>query len=143
MTREILEEAKALEKASSKKAIDAVNTFFTENPNARVCVMEIEGAPQKALQAATQHIVKTYQRAAYLFSADKAEGKVTHVNIMPKTDVSKTFSCKQWIANVSKVIGGRGGGKDESCSGLGTEVSKLQEAIEEAKKSYKDALGGL
>lgn len=143
ITREILEETKAQEKASSKKAIDAVTAYFTENPNARVCVLEIEGAPQKALQAATQHVAKTYQRAAYLFSVDKAEGKVTHVNLLPKTDVSKTFSCKQWIANVSKVLGGRGGGKDETSQGVGTEVDKVQEAMEEAKRSYKEALGSL
>lgn len=143
VTREINEDAKAQEKASSKKALDVVTAYFTENPNARVCVMEIEGAPQKALQAATQHIAKTYQRAAYLFSADKDEGKVIHVNQLPKTDVSKTFSCKQWMADVSKVVGGRGGGKDEACSGVGSEVSKVQEAIEQAKKSYQDALGSL
>lgn len=143
VTREILEEAKALEKASSKKAVDAVTAFFTENPNARVCVLEIDDAPQKALQAATQHIAKAYQRAAYLFSVDKAEGKVAHVNLLPKTDVSKTFSCKQWMTDVSKVLGGRGGGKDESCSGVGTDVAKVQEAIEEAKKSYKVAFGSL
>jgi alanyl-tRNA synthetase len=143
LTSEIADEAKAVEKAAGKKAVDAVTAFFTENPNARVCVMEIEGASQKALQAATQHIAKAYQRAAYLFSVDKAEGKVIHINMLPKTDVSKTFSCKQWIADVSKVLGGRGGGKDESSQGVGTEIGKIQEAIEVAKKSYQDALGSL
>lgn len=108
-----------------------------------MCVLEIDGAPQKALQAATQHIAKAYQKAAYLFSVDKSEGKVLHVNLLPKSDISKTFSCKQWIANVSKVLGGRGGGKDEGCQGVGTDISKVSEAIEEAKKSYKEALGSL
>lgn len=140
----MVEETKALEKAASKKAVDTVTAFFTENPNARVCVMEVDaGSNTKAVQAATQHIAKQYQRAAYLFSVDKAEGKVLHINLLPKTDVSKTFNAKTWLADISKILGGKGGGKDEGGQGVGTEVSKVGEAIEEAKKLYEKALGSL
>jgi len=144
ITKALTEENKALEKAVAKQAVDAVTAFFTDNPNARVCVMELDvGGNLRALQAAIQHIGKQYQRAAYLFSADKAEGKVTHVDLLPKADVSKSFNAKIWLAEVSKVIGGRGGGKDESGQGIGTEVGKVSEAVEEAKKVYEKATGSL
>lgn len=143
LTREILDEQKAGEKAATKKAIDEIDAFFAKNPNARVCVLSIEGAPQKALQAALTHVTKMYQRAAYLFAPDATEKKVIHVNLLPKPDVSKTFGCKQWIADVSQVIGGRGGGKDESAQGVGTELNKLPEAIEKAARSYEAAIGSL
>ena len=133
-----------LERAESKKAVDAVTDFFTANPNARVCVLEVDvGSMTKALQAALQHVTKQYQRAAYLFSVDKAEGKVVHVNLLPKGEVSKTFNCKEWIAAVSKIVGGRGGGKDESAQAIGTDNTKVQEAIQEAKAYYEKGQGSL
>jgi len=144
LTKELVEEAKVLERAESKKAVDAVTDFFTANPNARVCVLEVDvGSMTKALQAALQHVTKQYQRAAYLFSVDKAEGKVVHVNLLPKGEVSKTFNCKEWIGAVSKIVGGRGGGKDEGAQAIGTDVTKVQEAIQEAKAYYEKGQGSL
>lgn len=144
LMKEMIDEVKASEKAESKKAVDAVTEFFTNNPNARVCVMQIDvGSTAKALQAAIQHIAKQYQRAAYLFSVDKEDGKVLHYNLLPKTDVSKQFNAKEWINAIAKIVGGRGGGKDDGAQGVGSEVGKVGEAIEEAKKLYEQAMGSL
>jgi alanyl-tRNA synthetase len=144
LTREITEENKAIEKAATKSATDAVNAFFTENPNARVCVLEVDaGGNAKALQVALGHVTKQYQRAAYLFTVDKEEGKVVHMNTLPKSDVSKTFNAKEWMSAISSIVGGRGGGRDDGAQGVGSEPSKVKEAVAEAKKLYEKAMGSL
>ena len=141
ISKEIVDEAKAFEKGASQVAIDSVTAFFTENPNARLCVQELDvGGNSKALQAAIQHINKKYQRAAYFFTVDHEEGKVIHMNSLPKSDISQNFNAKEWIRAVSDIIGGRGGGKDDSAQGVGTDPAKVQRAIEEAKQSYNQAL---
>ena len=144
LIREITEENKAIEKAATKTAVDAVTAFFTENPNARVCVLEINaGGNTKALQMALGHVTKQYQRAAYLFTVDKDEGKVIHMNTLPKSDVSKAFNGKEWISAISAIVGGRGGGKDDGAQGVGNEPSKVQESVAEAKNLYEKAIGSL
>lgn len=142
-TKEIMDEAKAVEKAATKRGTDAVDAFFKENPNARVCVLELQGATGKPIQATINHVVKQYGRAAYFFTVGEDKDKVAHMNVLPKGEASKQFNAKEWMSGVSKIIGGRGGGKDESAQGVGSEVGKVGEAIEEAKKLYQQAVGSL
>ena len=75
-------------------------------------------------------------KAAFLISADQSEGKVLYLASIPKTDVSKEFNAKIWLASVADLLKGKGGGKDESGQGIGSEVSKVGEAVELAKKAY-------
>ena len=138
----MMEETKAQEKAAIKAATDKIDAFFTENPNARVCILQLDvDGNSKALSTALQHVTKKYQRAAYLFSVDETEGRVAHCNILPKSDVSKAFNAKQWLDGVTKILGGRGGGKDESAQGVGVEAAKVDEAVAQATEAYKQALG--
>lgn len=72
----------------------------------------------------------------------------------------KKVDAKVWLAEVSKVLGGKvsrgvvrcsdgsltslgftqGGGKDDSCSGFAPNVDKLKEALEIAKSFYEAAI---
>lgn len=142
LIKEMQEESKVAEKAATKQAIDAVDAFFKENPNARVCVMQLENATGKPLQNAVGHVTKQYSRAAYFFTVGD-DNKVAHMNALPKAEVSKAFNAKEWANGISKIVGGRGGGKDESAQGIGSEVGKVGEALEEAKRLYKEAIGSL
>lgn len=78
---------------------------------------------------------KSLGKAIYVFSPDEA--KVAHVNFVPK-DVLSKLNAKIWLAEVSKVIGGKGGGKDDSATGVGSEVDKISVAVEAARKIYKE-----
>lgn len=80
-------------------------------------------------------------------------GKVAHVNFLPKEVLDrKVINAKEWLAEVSKIVGGKvsqtqlnlvqelidqGGGKDDSASGVGSEIEKISEAMEVAKSIYK------
>lgn len=57
------------------------------------------------MQAGTAQ-AKTLAKAVYLFSVTE-DGKVTHLNFLPKSDISKTFTAKTWIGTVSAIIGGK------------------------------------
>lgn len=45
-------------------------------------------------------------KAAYLFAVG-ADGKVYHVNALPKSETSASFNAKKWLDLVSEVIGGK------------------------------------
>ena len=79
---------------------------------------------------------KTLGKAAYFFSVSD-DNKVAHLNLVPKSEISKEFSAKTWLAAVSAIVGGKGGGKDDGAQGFGTEPSKVDEAIKEAERIYK------
>ncbi|GAA5902072.1 hypothetical protein JCM5296_006596 [Sporobolomyces johnsonii] len=79
---------------------------------------------------------KALNKAAYFFSVSD-DGKVAHLNVVPKAEISSAFSAKTWFAAVSAIVGGRGGGKDDAAQGFGTEPSRVDEAIAEAEKLYQ------
>lgn len=79
---------------------------------------------------------KTLGKAAYFFSVSD-EGKVAHLNLVPKSEISKEFSAKIWFNAIAAIVGGKGGGKDDGAQGFGTEPSRVDEAIAEAERIYK------
>lgn len=68
------------------------------------------------------------------------------------------IDAKTWLAEVSKVLGGKvsfilhtegetkltrkGGGKDDSAVGVGSEVGKIDEAVAVARKVFKTKVEG-
>lgn len=53
---------------------------------------------------------------------------------------SKGASAAKWASSVSKVVGGKAGGKEPTAIGNGTEVGKVDEGVEEARR-YLEGLG--
>ncbi|KAM0789420.1 hypothetical protein ACM66B_000245 [Microbotryomycetes sp. NB124-2] len=131
----ITDAARALEKEHSKQAVDAVSAYFKEHADASVFVQHLDVAGNaKVLQAAAAQ-AKALDRAAFLFSTMN-DDKVAYVNFVPKSAISKTFTAKLWAAPVSTILGGKGGGKDESAQGVGLEASKLNDALVEAERAW-------
>ncbi|KAK4699029.1 alanyl-tRNA synthetase, partial [Phenoliferia sp. Uapishka_3] len=151
----VADAATALTKQQSKQATETVTTYFAENADAKVLVCRLDvGGNVKVMQAATLQ-AKALNKAAYFFSTSD-DGKVVHLNFVPKEEITKSFSAKTWIQPVSAILGGKvqqflgpkegcelticclykGGGKDESTQGVGTEVDKVDEAIAEATKVF-------
>lgn len=99
--------------------------------------MKGQANDEQTLGAATA-VGKSLSKAVYVFSPDEETGKVAHVNYVPKEILSsKKLDAKVWLTEVSKVIGGKGGGKDDSATGVGSEGAKINEAVEEARRVYK------
>ncbi|KLT44339.1 putative alanine-tRNA ligase [Cutaneotrichosporon oleaginosum] len=138
LSQELAAAQKAQMATDQKVLTDAVAKYFAENPNENVFVGAFDlGSNPKVLQAGTAAATKA-GKAAYIISTDKAAGKVAHTNALPKASVSKAFDCKLWLAEVSKVLGGKGGGKPESATGVGSNLDKVDEAVAAATKMYKD-----
>lgn len=97
---------------------------------------------------------RNLNKSAYFFSISSEDQKVSHSSTVPKDAITKEFNAKLWMAKVIEVLGGRvsiffscvfealliklsffqGGGKDDSSQGVGTDASKISEAIEVATK---------
>ena len=77
-----LEEQKAIQKAETKKATEAVTVFFAREENAakKVLVQKLPiGANAKAVGEALNFVKgKRKDKNVYLFAADEAEGRVVH-----------------------------------------------------------------
>ncbi|GAA6034541.1 hypothetical protein JCM8097_005384 [Rhodosporidiobolus ruineniae] len=136
----IADAARAQEKEQGKQIADQVTAYFKENPDSPVMVARLDAANgnpkimQHGLNAA-----KTLGKAAYFFGVTSdSPAKVAHLNLVPKDQISKEFNAKTWFAEVSKIVGGKGGGKDDGATGFGTEADKVEEAIELAKKLHAE-----
>ncbi|KAG9036604.1 Alanine--tRNA ligase [Tulasnella sp. JGI-2019a] len=130
-------ESRALQQAALKKATDAVKQYFVDEPNATVYISEVElDGNVKSVQSLLAE-VKKLDKSAYLFSVDKQAGKISHANIMSPSVRSKAFDAKIWATSVSEVVGGKTGGKEDSAQGVGSEVSKLKEALQAARSTFE------
>ncbi|WWD21148.1 alanine-tRNA ligase [Kwoniella shandongensis] len=135
---ELAAAAKAKVTADSKLITEEIKAFFKANPNENVYAGSFDiGGNSKTLTAAVA-AGKSLSKAVYVFSADLETGKVAHTNFLPKEVLErKVLDAKTWLGEVSKVLGGKGGGRDDSATGVGSEVDKIDEAIAIAKSYYK------
>ena len=75
-----LEEQKAVQKAETKKALDAVTEYFAEHKDSKQYIAKVPiSANNKAISDAIKHVqTKNKDKTVYLFAADEGEGKVVH-----------------------------------------------------------------
>ena len=129
-------ELKARDKADTKLVTDAITEYFAANPNATYLVRHFSiGINMKAVQAGIQTARKA-SKAVYLFSDDGS--KSVHVNFVPKQDLDRGLNAKQWAEVVTKLVGGKGGGRDDGAQGVGEQAGQpLQDAIKAADEFYR------
>ncbi|KAL7421356.1 Alanine--tRNA ligase [Cryptotrichosporon argae] len=139
---EVAAATKARAAAEQKKITDDIKAYFKEHPNENVYVAAVDvGGNPKVLGAAATTTGKTVQKAVYLFSADADAAKVAHVNYVPAPFLEK-LDAKAWLADVAKVVGGKGGGRPDSAAGVGTELDKVDDAVKEALRVWKTKVEG-
>ncbi|KAH9445936.1 hypothetical protein MJO29_012208 [Puccinia striiformis f. sp. tritici] len=138
--KELVELAKTQAKADEKKALQIVNDWIKENPNERLmsCVLEL-GSNSKALGVACGQL-KNSGKAGYLFSVNEIDKKIFHASTLPPHDLasSSAWNAKLWMDEVSKLIGGKGGGKPDLAQGVGnySGTENLNQAIELSQHLY-------
>lgn len=94
------------------------------------------GGNNKALDAALKQVrLMSPSVAAMFFSVDKEKGRLICLSAVPKQVVAdKGLSAVEWVRHVADVIGGKGGGKDESAQASGTNPQALNKAIDMAEE---------
>ena len=105
------------------------------------------GSNSKALDAAVKVMrgVPGGENAAImLFSVDEDEGKCCVLSSVTDSLVrDKGFKANEWVQQVSGVINGKGGGKELNAQAVGSNVGKVEEAVELARKFAELKLGAL
>ncbi|KAL8957427.1 MAG: hypothetical protein Q9183_006064 [Haloplaca sp. 2 TL-2023] len=136
-----LEEQKALQKAEGKKATETVMGYFEEKKDERVFVGRLPGvgANTKAVGEALNTVkAKNKDKVVYLFAMEGEEGKeggkVVHGCYVPEDAKKKGVLATEWANSVSKIVGGKAGGKEPTAIGNGTEPGKVEDAVEAARK---------
>ncbi|KAI9844134.1 MAG: Alanine--tRNA ligase [Pleopsidium flavum] len=136
--KQVLDEQKAQQKAESKKALDTITEYFArpENKHKTTLVTKLPiSANSKAVSEAINHIKsKDKDKTVYLFAADNSEGKVVHGCHVSEEASKKGASATDWANTVSSIVGGKAGGKAPTSIGNGTNVDKVDEAVEVAGK---------
>ncbi|KAA1107794.1 Alanine--tRNA ligase [Puccinia graminis f. sp. tritici] len=140
--KELVELAKIQAKADEKKALQVVNDWIKEHPNERVMTSVLDlGSNSKALGVACGQL-KSSGKAGYLFSVNLLDKKVFHASALPEQDLKAmpSWNAKLWMDQVSKVLGGKGGGKPELAQGVGTYSGpeNLDQAVHLSKQLYLD-----
>ncbi|THV06778.1 hypothetical protein K435DRAFT_743360 [Dendrothele bispora CBS 962.96] len=130
---------KEREAAASKAALEQFTQYFKENESSEafVEILDVDGNA-KILQNIANQARKT-GKAIYVFSVDATNGRVAHVNYIPPFLKAKGADARVWAQKVTDSIGGKAGGKDDSAQGVGTEPSKVNEAVA-AAKAYLSSL---
>lgn len=98
-----LDEQKAVQKAESKKALDAVTEYFTQNKDSKQLVVKVPiGANSKAISDAIKHVqTKSKDKTVYLFAANEGEGKVVHGCHVSDVSTLSPKRCPLAVANVT------------------------------------------
>ncbi|KAG0218395.1 Alanine--tRNA ligase [Mortierella sp. NVP41] len=129
---------KARKAKQVKDSVDACKQYFESHPESKVFVALLDvGSNAKATGAVVTHVKTNLKdKAAYVFSVDESNGKVSHACVVGQEILSGSSGLKatEWADVVVKVIGGRKGGKDDSAQGAGEHADKVQEALDLARQ---------
>ncbi|KAG0162703.1 Alanine--tRNA ligase [Apophysomyces sp. BC1034] len=134
---------KARKAKQVKEATDFVKNYFTENPEANYLVTSLNvGNNSKALNGAINYVKTSLKdKAVYVLSADKVNGRVAHNCVVGKVFVEKGLKASEWAGVVAEKVGGKKGGKDDAAQGSGDKVDGLDEALQAAVEFAKLKIG--
>jgi alanyl-tRNA synthetase/REP element-mobilizing transposase RayT len=123
--------AKAAEAELRSRAAQIANELAQSHASKNFCVAEVPDADGKFLQAVVEAL-KTKIKCP-IFLAGAKNGNVALIAAVPKEFTSK-FQANKVIQQIAPIVGGKGGGRPENAQGAGKDVSKLNEALDEARK---------
>ncbi|XP_022255366.1 alanine--tRNA ligase, cytoplasmic-like [Limulus polyphemus] len=134
MKKQLDDMDRANKAAVVQEVIEQAKQLLEGNSHEKFIVHAFEaGSNAKALDGALKQVKSLCPRtAAMFFSTDN--GKVLCLSSVPKEAVSKGLKANEWVREISRVIDGKGGGKEEAAQATGTRVSSLNEAMTLAKE---------
>ena len=125
------QQAKAGEAELRVRAASVANSLFEQHSGASSLVARIDEATGDLLQAVVDALKSRYHGPIFLAGA--SDSSVALVASVPKTLTSKLQAGKI-IQQIAPLVGGKGGGRPESARGAGKDPSKIDQALEEARK---------
>jgi alanyl-tRNA synthetase len=125
-----------IEKQNVGQAVEVakkiVQRIKDNNEKFVVEVLEKQDADRKYMMKISDTISSECPTVPFLLIGTE-KGKATVIGDVPKDQVSK-FNASEWVNTTCKALGGRGGGKPNFASGQGSDLTKLDDAIQAAKE---------
>ncbi|KAK1084530.1 Alanine--tRNA ligase [Friedmanniomyces endolithicus] len=138
VVKENLEHQKTAQKAENKRVLDAVHEHFEQNKEGKTLVLCV---PVSASSKAVQEAIKTIsskQKDKTVYLLGQAEDKIVHGCFVSDEAQKKGLDAGKWANDVAGVVGGKAGGKGATSLGQGTQVEKVDEAVELARKALAE-----
>ncbi|KAK0859874.1 Alanine--tRNA ligase, partial [Friedmanniomyces endolithicus] len=138
VVKENLEHQKTAQKAENKRVLDAVHEHFEKNKEGKTLVLCV---PVSASSKAVQEAIKTIsskQKDKTVYLLGQAEDKIVHGCFVSDEAQKKGLDAGKWANDVAGVVGGKAGGKGATSLGQGTQVEKVDEAVEVARKALAE-----
>ncbi|KAK3675652.1 Alanine--tRNA ligase [Recurvomyces mirabilis] len=138
VVKENLDHQKSAQKAENKKVLDAITEHFSTQKDAQTLVLSLPvSSGSKAVQEAIK-MVSTKQKDKTVYLLLKAEDKVMHGCFVSEQAQKKGVDAGKWAGTVAEVVGGKAGGKGGTCLGQGTQVERVEEAVEVARRYLEE-----
>jgi len=139
--KKLLDDADRAAKANrTQRVIDTVEEMIKNSADNYFFVKQVEdGCDSKTLDTALKQLkTNNTSKAAMLLSVNRDAGKVVCLCQVPKTVIdAHGLKADEWVKQVSKLIGGKAGGKPQSAQGSGDNIESLQAAMEVANEFAK------
>jgi len=123
--------AKEAEAHLRSRGAQIANELMSSNAGEKFCVTNIPDADGKLLQAVADALKQRFDGPIVLVGAKG--GNVALLVVLPKQLTSK-FQANKIIQQLAPIIGGKGGGRPESAQGGGTDPTKIDSLLEEARR---------
>ena len=128
--------AKAAEAELQSRAAEIAADLATAHGHGEFCVAEVKNADGKLLQAVVDVLKSKFKGPIFL--AGVADGAVALIASVPK-ELTARIQADKLIQQVAPTVGGKGGGRPEGARGAGKDASRINQALDEARK----IIGGL
>ena len=144
LQQEVIKLQAELEKQSTASAVstDDLLAQATEIAGVKTIVTEVPGANANLLRQLIDQLRKSAAPCAVMLLAASDDGKVTLIAGVSKDVIEKGLKAGDWVREPAKTLGGSGGGRPDMAQAGGKDVSKLGEAIDQAKSIAQTTLGG-
>jgi alanyl-tRNA synthetase len=125
--------SKAAEAELKSEAARIANELAASHTGKNFCVAEVPNADGKLLQAIVDRLKSKFKGPIFLVAGK--EGNVALFAALPK-ELTSTFQANKIIQQIAPIVDGKGGGRPENAQGAGKGVSKIGEALDEARKIF-------
>jgi len=131
LKKQLDDHERAIKAAQEKEVINVAKQLATDQNGAKFIVSVLNaGSNSKALDSALKQVkAVSPSTAAMFFSVDEDAKKIICLSSVPKETTEKGLKANEWINNISALINGKGGGKQESAQATGSNTSALDEAV--------------
>ena len=123
--------AKEAEADLRSRGSQIANDLALSKVGEKICVASVPEADAKLLQAVADALKSKFDGPIVL--AGTKDGNVAIVAIVPKRLTSQ-FQANKIIQQIAPIVGGKGGGRPESAQGAGKDISKVGQALDEARR---------